>query len=451
MLRRRAVCCDAVLKLSNAGFDPSLIKDQFYQMTQYVIFSRRRHVVRGNIRYFLVNYQFPAMGGRTPRHARRSTGLPRLVVRGIFLGALLTALAACDEKKAPAPPPVKVGVITLSAQSVPLVTELPGRTVPFRVAEVRPQVYGIIQRRLFVEGSDVKEGQPLYQIDPAPYQASYDSAAAALEAAKLLADRYKALSAANAVSKQDYANAVAAERQDEAAVETAHINLVYTRILSPISGRIGRSLVTEGALATANQANAFATIQQLDPIYVDVTQPVAVLLQLRRELASGQLKLAAAGEAEVHLILEDGSRYEPAGKLQFSEVSVDQTTGSVTLRAIFPDPDKILLPGMFVHEELEEGVQQGAILVPQQGVTHNDRGEATALIVSDESKVQLRALKIGRAVGDKWLVTEGLKPGDRVVVEGLQFAPPGTQVSSTEIQLDTGGTGIPPTGPRPRN
>jgi membrane fusion protein (multidrug efflux system) len=355
---------------------------------------------------------------------------------GAFLVLMLAVLAACDQKKPPAPTPVKVGVVTLSAQSVPVVTELPGRTVPFRVADVRPQVSGIVQKRLFVEGSEVKADQQLYQIDPAPYQANYDSAVAALEAAKLLAERYKILSAANAVSKQDYANAVAAQCQDKAAVETAHINLVYTKILSPISGRVGRSFITEGALATADQTASFATVQQLDPIYVDVTQPVAVLLQLRRELASGQLKSTAEGEAEVHLILEDGSRYEPAGRLQFSEVSVDQSTGSVTLRAIFPNPDRLLLPGMFVHEEIAEGVRQGAILVPQQGVTHNEHGDATALIVGGGNTVESRTLKIDRAVGDAWLVTDGLRPGDRVIVEGLQFAPPGAQVGATEVGRD---------------
>jgi membrane fusion protein (multidrug efflux system) len=353
----------------------------------------------------------------------------------LVLGAL-SSLAACDDKK-PTPNPIaKVRVVTLTAATVPLNTQLPGRTVPFRVAEVRPQVNGIVQKRLFTEGGDVKTGQPLYQIDPAPYQAAYDSAVAARDAAKLLADRYKTLSAANAVSKQDYANAFATQRQDEAAVEMAHINLVYTNILSPISGRIGRSAVTEGALATANQTTPFAIIQQMDPIYVDVTQPVAILLQLRRELATGQLKAAAQGEIPVHLVLEDGSRYEPAGRLQFSEVSVDQTTGSVTLRALFPNPDRLLLPGMFVHEEFEEGVQQGAVLVPQQGVTRNQSGEATALVVGPDNKVELRKVKADRAVGDTWLVSDGVKPGDRVIVEGLQYAHPGDTVDPTEIKLD---------------
>jgi membrane fusion protein (multidrug efflux system) len=357
------------------------------------------------------------------------------------LAALLIVVAAatlsgCDDKKPPPEPTVKVRIVTLAAASVPLNTQLPGRTVPFRVAEVRPQVNGIVQKRLFTEGGDVKAGQPLYQIDPAPYRAAYESAVAARDAAKLLAGRYKTLSAANAVSKQDYANAVASQQQNEAAVEMAHINLVYTSILSPISGRVGRSSVTEGALATANQTTPFAIIQQMDPIYVDVTQPVAILLQLRRELASGQLKAAAQGEIPVHLSLEDGTRYEPAGKLQFSEVSVDQATGSVTLRALFPNPDHLLLPGMFVHEEFEEGVQEGAVLVPQQGVTHDQSGQATALVVRPDNKVELRILKADRAVGDKWLVSNGVKPGDRVIVEGLQYAHPGDTVEPTEAKLD---------------
>jgi membrane fusion protein (multidrug efflux system) len=359
----------------------------------------------------------------------------RRALSALLLIAGVALLSACDDKKPPPQPTVKVRVVTLAATAV-----------AFRVAEVRPQVNGIVQKRLFTEGGDVKAGQPLYQIDPAPYQAAYDSAVAARDAAKLLADRYKTLSAANAVSKQDYANAFATQRQDEAAVEMAHINLVYTNILSPIAGRIGRSAVTEGALATANQTTPFAVIQQLDPIYVDVTQPVAILLQLRRELASGQLKAAAQGELPVHLILEDGSRYAPEGRLQFSEVSVDQTTGSVTLRALFPNPDRLLLPGMFVHEEFEEGIQQGALLVPQQGVTHNQSGEATALVVGADNKVELRKLKADRAVGDTWLVSDGVKPGDRVIVEGLQYAHPGDTVDPTEVRLDA----VPPSDQPPR-
>ena len=343
-------------------------------------------------------------------------------------------VTACSGKKAaaPPPPPPAVKVITLTTQSVTITTDLPGRTVPYRVADIRPQVSGVVLKRMFVEGTDVKEGQQLYQIDPALYQAAYDSAAATAESSRLQAERYKPLVEANAVSKQDYDNAVATAAQNKASAETAHINLVYTRLLSPISGRIGRSSVTEGALVTANQATALATVQQLDPIYVDVTQPSAVLLRLKRELAAGQLAQAGANQAEVHLMLEDGSTYKPVGKMQFAEVQVDQTTGSVTLRALFPNPDKLLLPGMFVREQIEEGSRTDALLVPQVAVTHNQKGDPTALVVNADNKVELRTLTTERAIGDKWLVTDGLKAGDRVIVEGVQFAKPGSEVKAQE-------------------
>jgi RND family efflux transporter MFP subunit len=341
---------------------------------------------------------------------------------------------------------VAVKVVTLKTQSVSLTTDLPGRTVPYRVAEIRPQVSGVILKRMFVEGADVKEGQQLYQIDPALYQAAYDSAAATAESSRLQAQRYKPLAEANAVSKQDYDNAVAAAAQNKASAETAHINLVYTRLLSPISGRTGRSSVTEGALVTANQATSLATVQQLDPIYVDVTQPMAVLLRLKREMAAGQLVQAGANQAEVHLLLEDGSHYATTGKLQFSEVQVDQTTGSVTLRALFPNPDKLLLPGMFVREQIEEGTQTDAILVPQVAVTHNQKGEPTALVVGADDKVELRPLVAERAIGDKWLVSDGLKAGDRVIVEGVQFAKPGATVKPEELQA-AAPNGAPAAGP----
>jgi membrane fusion protein, multidrug efflux system len=350
--------------------------------------------------------------------------------------ALAVALYACGAKKAapPPPPPVAVKVVTLKTQSVSLTTDLPGRTVPYRVAEIRPQVSGVILKRMFVEGADVKEGQQLYQIDPALYQAAYDSAAATAESSRLQAQRFKPLAEANAVSKQDYDNAVAAAAQNKASAETAHINLVYTRLLSPISGRTGRSSVTEGALVTANQTTSLATVQQLDPIYVDVTQPMAVLLRLKREMAAGQLVQAGANQAEVHLLLEDSSHYTLTGKLQFAEVQVDQTTGSVTLRALFPNPDKLLLPGMFVREQIEEGTRTDAILVPQVAVTHNQKGEPTTLVVGADDKVELRPLVTERAIGDKWLVTDGVKAGDRVIVEGVQFAKPGATVKPEEVQ-----------------
>ena len=344
-------------------------------------------------------------------------------------------MAGCGHKKEapPPPPPPLVKVTTLRFQTVGLTTELPGRTVPYRVAEIRPQVSGVIQKRMFVEGSDVKLGRQLYQIDPAPYQAAYESAAATAVSSKVQVERFKPLAEVNAVSKQDFDNAVATAAQNKASADTAHINLVYTRLLSPISGRIGRSAVTEGALVTANQTTALATVQQLDPIYVDVTQPSAVLLRLKRELAAGQLVATGGNEAEVQLTLEDGSSYGPRGKLQFSEVSVDETTGSVTLRALFPNPDKLLLPGMFVREKIEEGRRNDGLLVPQLAVAHNQKGEPTALVVGPDNKVELRTLATDRAIGNKWLVTDGLKAGDRVIVEGLQFAKPGATVKPEEV------------------
>jgi membrane fusion protein (multidrug efflux system) len=318
-------------------------------------------------------------------------------------------------------------------QSVSLTTDLPGRTVAFRVADIRPQVSGVVQRRMFVEGSDVKQGQQLYQIDPALFQAAYESAMASAESSRLQAERYKPLADVNAVSKQDYANAVAAAAQSKASADTARINLVYTRLLSPITGRIGRSSITEGALVTANQTTALATVQQLDPIYVDVTQPSVVLLRLKRELAAGRLVQAGGNQAEVQLLLEDGSHYPLKGKLQFAEVQVDPTTGSVTMRALFPNPDKLLLPGMFVREQIEEGTRTDALLVPQLAVTHNQKGDPTALVVNADNKVELRVLITERAIGDKWLVTDGVKAGDRVIVEGLQYARPGAAVKPEEL------------------
>ena len=345
---------------------------------------------------------------------------------------LATACSPAPPKAAP--PPAEVSVVTLRAQSVPMTTELPGRVVAYRISDVRPQINGVIIKRLFTEGSEVKLGQQLYQVDPAPYQASYDSAVAAAASAKTLSERYKALIAANAVSRQDYDNAVAADLQARAAAETAHINLVYTRVLSPISGLISRSAVTEGALVTANQATALATVQQLDPVYVDVTQPSSVLLRLKREAAAGLLQQNTAGQAAVRLRLEDGSIYSEIGTLQFSEVTVDQTTGSVTLRALYPNPQRLLLPGMFVHEVIEEGVQHNALLVPQQGVSHNQKGDPTALVVGSDNVVQLRVLNANRAIGDQWLVTGGLNPGDRVIVEGVQSAAPGSKVVPKEYR-----------------
>ncbi|EPJ2873501.1 multidrug efflux RND transporter periplasmic adaptor subunit MexA [Pseudomonas aeruginosa] len=349
----------------------------------------------------------------------------------VLVPALLVAISALSGcGKSEAPPPAQtpeVGIVTLEAQTVTLNTELPGRTNAFRIAEVRPQVNGIILKRLFKEGSDVKAGQQLYQIDPATYEADYQSAQANLASTQEQAQRYKLLVADQAVSKQQYADANAAYLQSKAAVEQARINLRYTKVLSPISGRIGRSAVTEGALVTNGQANAMATVQQLDPIYVDVTQPSTALLRLRRELASGQLERAGDNAAKVSLKLEDGSQYPLEGRLEFSEVSVDEGTGSVTIRAVFPNPNNELLPGMFVHAQLQEGVKQKAILAPQQGVTRDLKGQATALVVNAQNKVELRVIKADRVIGDKWLVTEGLNAGDKIITEGLQFVQPGVE------------------------
>ena len=358
-----------------------------------------------------------------------------------------------------APPPAEVGVVTIEPQSVTLTTELPGRTSPFRIAEVRPQVTGVLLKRLFTEGAEVREGQQLYQIDSAPYQAAYDSAQAQLAkaqaelaSAQSLRDRYEALKSSNAVSKQDYDNAVASQMQAQAdvasanaAIETAQINLTYTKVLSPITGRTGRS-VTEGALLTANQTTVLVTVQQLNPIYVDIPQSTALLLRLQRELADGQIKSSGTNEAPVSLILEDGSQYQETGQLQFAETTVDQTTGSVIMRAVFPNPQNLLLPGMFVTAKLEEGVAQNALLVPQQGVTHDPKGNATALVVDADDKVGMRPITAERAIGDKWLVTDGLQAGDRVIVEGLQKAMPGATVHPTEISTAETATSAPPAG-----
>ncbi len=364
--------------------------------------------------------------------------------------ALALALAGCGkEQAAPQANKPQVGVVTLKSQSVSLSTELPGRTSAFRIAEVRPQVSGIVQKRLFTEGGEVRAGQQLYQIDPALYQASYDSGKAALARAQaqlrtaaLLVDRYKPLVETRAVSRQTYDDAVAARDQAKAdvlsakaALETARINLVYTKVLSPIDGIIGRSLVTEGALVTANQSGAIASVQQIDPIYVDVTQSSVQLLRLKNAMASGQLQQAdGAQAAKVTLMLEDGSTYAEAGKLEFSEVKVDPTTGSVTLRAVFPNPKHQLLPGMFVRARLAQGVANDGLLVPQRGVTRSQRGLPTALVVNAENKVELRELVTDRALGDQWLVTKGLAAGDRVIVEGLQSVRPGIEVNAQEYQ-----------------
>jgi len=356
-------------------------------------------------------------------------------------------MSGCGKKTTAGPPPggpPEVGVVVVKPQSVTLTTELSGRTSSHLIAEVRPQVGGIIQKRLFTEGSDVKAGQVLYQIDPASYRAAFASVKAAqaraeanLIPARLKSERFSDLVKINAVSRQDYDDAYALLKQAEAdvagtkaAVETARINLAYTRVTAPISGRIGRSSVTDGALVTASQPAALATIQQLSSMYVDVTQSSAELLRLKKNLASGLLKNNGSAQAQVRLLLEDGSAYPLPGTLRFSEVTVDQSTGSITLRAIFPNPQQTLLPGMFVRAILEEGKSSQAILVPQRGVTRDPAGNAMVMVVGAEEKVEPRIIKVARTVGESWLVSDGLAAGDRVIIEGLQKARPGTQVKA---------------------
>ncbi|QAX83805.1 efflux transporter periplasmic adaptor subunit [Pseudomonas sp. DTU12.3] len=347
--------------------------------------------------------------------------------------ALASLLSGCKkEEAAPAAPPPQVGVVTLQPQAFTLTSELPGRTSAFRIAEVRPQVNGIILKRLFKEGGDVKAGQQLYQIDPAVYEATLKSAEANLRSTKSISDRYKQLVDEQAVSRQEYDTAVSNRMESEASLQSAQINVRYTKVYAPISGRIGRSSVTEGALVNNGQTDAMATIQQLDPIYVDVTQSSVELLELRRELESGRLQKSGENSAAVKLTLEDGSQYKLDGKLEFSEVTVDPTTGSVTLRAVFPNPDHTLLPGMFVRAQLQAGVNAAAILAPQQGVTRDLKGTPTALVVGTDNKVELRQLKASRTVGSQWLIEDGLKAGDRLITEGLQYVRPGVQVNPTE-------------------
>ncbi len=377
-------------------------------------------------------------------HFNRKVGT--ITLTGIIVGGLLVTGCGKPGGAVGQGPnmPAEVGVITIQPQRVALTTELSGRTSAHLIAEVRPQVNGIVKKRLFTEGADVRAGEVLYRIDPAPYQAAYDSAKAALARAeanlvpvKLKAGRYQELVKINAVSQQDYDDASALLKQAEAdiaankaALETARINLAYTKVTAPISGRIGRSTVTDGALVTANQASPLATIQQLSSMYVDVTQSSAELLRLKQSLASGLLKSDGASQAKVKLILEDGSAYPLTGILKFSEVTVDQSTGSVTLRAIFPNPKQILLPGMFVRAIVEEGINEKAILVPQRGVTRNPAGNAMVMVVGEGEKMEPRMISVARTIGDNWLVSEGLNPGDRVILEGIQKARPGTPVKA---------------------
>ena len=347
-------------------------------------------------------------------------------------------LAGCGPSQKPPNRAPEVGIVILKPQSFPLTTELPGRTDPYRTSSIEPQVTGILKSVLFTEGSLVRAGQPLFQIDPAPYKAAYDSAKAALDnaeanlvAMKLQAERYAALVKQNAIALQTsdnaeaaYKQAIATVEQDKANLESARINLGYTRITAPITGIIGRILITPGALVTANQTTPLATIQTLDPIYVDINQSSDELVQLERAAATGQLSRRTPGTAKATLQLEDGTPYAHEGVLQFSEVTVDPTTGAVVLRAKFPNPEGLLLPGMYVRATIVEGIAHDAILAPQRGVSHNEKGEPTAMIVDSQGIARLSVLTAPRIVGSDWLVTSGLKAGDKLIVEGLQRAEP---------------------------
>lgn len=367
------------------------------------------------------------------------------------ISALLTVgaltLAGCGSQEgganaAVSPALPKVHVFEVAAKPVSLYTELPGRTSPYLIAEVRPQVNGIVKARQFQEGGDVKAGNSLYQIDASTYQAEYASAKAMLEKAQanltsatIRNDRFQELAKLNAVSQQERDDAYAALKQAEAdvaaakaAVQSAQINLNYTKVTAPISGRIGRSSITPGALVQQGQANPLTTIQQLDPIYVDLTQSTTELLQLKRDLESGVLKSAGKDAAKVTLKFEDGSSYPQEGKLQFSDVTVDQNTGTVTLRAVFPNPKLQLLPGMYVRASLEEGVREDGILVPQKGIMRDATGAPSAFVIGQDNKVEKRSVQTARAIGDQWLIAQGLQAGDRLIVEGIQKVRPGQEV-----------------------
>ena len=363
-------------------------------------------------------------------------------------------LVACGNQGAPGGmpgmgnmPPMEVTVVTLKTQPVTLTRELPGRTSAYLMAEVRPQVTGVVKRRLFTEGGAVQAGQSLYELDDSVYraqlgnaQAALGKARAALEAARANAQRSAELVKIDAVSAQDNDNAQAALRQAEAEVaageaglQSSTINMNYARVTSPISGRIGKSMVTPGALVVANQSAPLATVQQLDPLYVDVTQSSGDWLKLRQDIDAGRVKSEGAG-APTAILLEDGTRYAQEGKLQFADVTVDPTTGSFLLRVVVPNPKSTLMPGMYVRAVLNEGVRSDALLAPQRGIMRDPRGSATALVVGADGKVQSRVVKASRAIGDQWLVDEGLQAGDKLIVEGLQKVMPGMPVKAVEAK-----------------
>ncbi|MFH1340551.1 MAG: efflux RND transporter periplasmic adaptor subunit [Pseudomonadota bacterium] len=368
--------------------------------------------------------------------------------------AVMLLLTGCDNpsdlasKKAGSPPKPEVSVVTLHSQAIAITTELPGRTTASLTAEVRPQVNGIIKTRTFKEGGEVAAGDSLYQIDPASYQASYDSAVAAKQKAEAAipnaeakVERYGTLIKQNAVSKQDYDDAVATLAQakaevasNKAAVDTARINLAYTNITAPIGGRIDKSSLTPGALVTASQTTALTTIRTIDPINVDVTESSTNLLNWRRAVSEGRIKVSGA-DVSVRLKLDNGTIYDHDGRLEFVESNVSETTGTFALRAVFPNPDRLLLPGMYVRAIIEQGIAQNSFAVPQRGVTRNSKGEATGLFVTADGKVEQRVLTVSQNVGNNWLAT-GIKDGDRVVVEGTQLVKPGDAVTAVEVTID---------------
>jgi len=389
----------------------------------------------------------------------------------LVLAAVFT-LAACGPgtQNGPAGGIPEVGVISVQPQRVALTTQLPGRTVAIRMAQVRPQVSGIIKQRLFTEGAEVRAGQPLYQIDPSTYQAAYDSAVAALAKAdanqltvRLKYERYLKLAKTGYVSEQDrddvtaaLSQAVADQATARAAVETARINLAYTRIVAPIAGRIATSAFTEGALVTANQDSPLTTVQQYDPMYVDLAQPAEEVLRFRRELAAGGIKGEAGRSASVRLLLGDGTRYPLEGRLEFTGITVSESTGAINLRAVFPNPEGRLLPGMYVRAVLEQGVDEHALLLPQIAVSRGAQGDALALVVGADNKVQQRVLTVESAEGNQWRVATGLQPGDRVIVQGMQNAGVSAEVKPLLISLAAAtGTGpaaapaLPPPPPAP--
>ncbi|WP_321943469.1 efflux RND transporter periplasmic adaptor subunit [Paraburkholderia tropica] len=374
----------------------------------------------------------------------------RVPFRLISFATAAIVLAACGQKQsAPPPQTPEVGIVTLQPTAVPVVSELPGRTNAFLVAQVRARVDGIVLRREFTEGSVVKAGQRLYKIDPAPYIATLNNAKATLAKAQAnlvtqnaLVTRYKVLVQANAVSKQDYDNAVSAQGQaaadvaaGKAAVDTAQINLGYTDVVSPITGKVGISQVTPGAYVQASAATLLSTVQQMDPMYVDLTQSSLDGLKLRREIQEGRLKTNGPDAAKVSLVLEDGRTYAQQGKLQFTDVTVDQTTGSVTIRALFSNPDHVLLPGMFVRARIDEGTNERAFLVPQIGVLHDQKGQATVLVVNKDNKVELRPIVTSGSQGQDWIVESGINAGDRVIVQGTEKVKPGAEVKPVDAHL----------------